>query len=552
MIQCKVEAHGFKLIFLVVILGIAACAGSSMQGHVQVPGRDKAPDNKPSGDGRRPSEQGEGIAGYLTNPSQVNFQSEGSDWIIDVKNGSIQPQQDSAGARVHVCIQTLVAEAAESLKSSRGTLSAGPDLLTISKGISNADGGFAGRIPIPKVTKDSVLVLNVSSQCSSSGLALEEDGKVTAILGPTIKPSASMPTLTKSLNLPIITPQIAVPDRPFSYRLQGKSSEGLPLTYRCLRDCPVGLVVDPSTGTVSWTPPDSLAGQSRSVVLAASDGEQQKEVPMALQIGVVCGADLASNCYSGKDAEKARETGFAVTPSGKRLVWTLRIEVGFWSEKGGNRLLKVDGTDGWATGLSPDGRTRSAEELDYRTSNIISRICPLNVFVPAGDPDAGPAVPGHCLYYDGGNPRQALNQVGTSQTNLGTIGLGVWNTPASGNGSGSSWYEGNIQTCAAKGMRLPTLFETSSTDPSSQDPVKRGAPRDPVVVRFSGPGVGVPPANGNQWTWTASSRTIPPGPLGEQVVDLYWAWAGSGTAGWAAYTPTPGGSLWGFVRCIVP
>lgn len=551
MISSKVKDHRFKLIFLVVILWNAACEGSSMQGHVQVPGRDKAPENKPSGDGRRPSEQGEGIAGYLADPSQVNFKSEGAEWVIDVKNGSIRPQQDSAGARVQVCIQTLDYEAAESLKSSRGALAAGP-VLTILKGISNEEGGFAGRIPFPKVTKDSVLVLNVSSLCSTSGLALEEDGKVTAIFGPTIKPSASLPTSTRSLNLLEIPPQIAVPDRPFSYRLQGQSNEGLPLTYRCLRDCPEGLTVDSSTGALNWTPPDSLAGERRSVVLSVSDGEQQKEVSLVLQIGVVCGADLTSNCYSGIDAKKARDTGFAVTPSGKRLLWTLIAGDGFWSEKGGNRLLKVDGTDGWATGVSPDGRSRSAEELDYRTDNIISRICPLNVFVPAGDPDAGPAVSGHCLYYDGGSPRQALNQLGTSQTNLGTIGLGAWNATNSGNGAAVSWYEGNIQTCAAKGMRLPTLYETSSTDPLSQDPVRRGAPRDPVAVRYSGPGVGVPPVIGAPWTWTASSRTIPPGPLGEQIVDLYWGWGGSGSANSGPFRPDPGVTPWGAVRCVVP
>ena len=552
MIRFKVKDHGLKLIFLVVILWNAACEGSSMQGHVQVPGRTKSQENKPSGDGRRPSEQGEGIAGYLTDPSQVNFQSEGSEWVIAVKNGSIRPQQDSIGSRVHVCIQTLASEAAESLKSSRGALPAGPDLLTVSKGISNEEGGFAGRIPFPKVTKESVLVLNVSSQCSALGLALEEDGKATAILGPTIKSSASLSTSTNSLNLAEIPPQVAVPDRPFSYRIQGQSNSGLPVTYRCIQECPEGLTVDSSTGVVSWTPSDSLAGQRRSVVLAVSDGEQQKEVTMVLQIGVVCGADLTSNCYSGIDAKKARDTGFAVTPSGKRLLWTLIAGDGFWSEKGGNRLLKVDGTDGWATGVSPDGRSRSAEELDYRTDNIISRICPLNVFVPVGDIDAGQAVSGHCLYYDSGSPRQALNQAGTSQTNLGTIGLGAWTATNSGNGAAVSWYEGNIQTCAAKGMRLPTLFETSSSDPLSQDPVRRGAPRDPVAVRYSGPGVGVPPVGGAPWTWTASSRTILPGPLGEQIVDLYWGWGGSGLANSGPYTPATGGTPWGAVRCVVP
>lgn len=199
--------------------------------------------------------------------------------------------------------------------------------------------------------------------------------------------------------------------------------------------------------------------------------------------GVLCG-EANDSCYNNKAALAA---GSAVTFTGKALV----LMNGIWSEKDGTRVLSPNGLDEWAFALTPDGRKFSTNHL--KRSDIAGRVCPKNVFMPGNL-----VATGRCLYYDAGNPAQRLDAPSgdsvTEQMTAGSIRLGVWNTNAGGNGTAASWYEGNIQTCAAKGMRLPTLYETTANP--------AGNPID-ALPTFS-PGEGVPSV-GNAYTWTATA-----------------------------------------------
>jgi uncharacterized repeat protein (TIGR02543 family) len=182
--------------------------------------------------------------------------------------------------------------------------------------------------------------------------------------------------------------------------------------------------------------------------------------------------------------------------------------------------------------LSLDGRNYSMNLLDK--AHVAGRACPAHVFVPGNL-----TATGRCLYYDGANGLQRLdapnNDGLTDQVTGGSIRLSGWNNASSGLGASGSWYEGNIQTCAAKGMRLPTLYETQATAPSS------GAPTDATPI-FGGASR-VPPSPmsmGTEWTWTATAATDV-GPF------AYFGWVSSGNIARANYDQAVR-----TVRCVAP
>lgn len=215
---------------------------------------------------------------------------------------------------------------------------------------------------------------------------------------------------------------------------------------------------------------------------------------------VSCGSSAADNCYSGSNATAAQFAGSAITPSGKLLTWSN----GVWVEAGsGTRVLAADGTDNWQVTLSPDGRSYSTNLLNK--ANVAGRRCPPNVFVPGNL-----VATGRCLYYDQGSASgirldATANDLTTDQTTAGAIRLGRWDSEAGGNGTGRSWYEGNIQMCAAKGMRLPTLYELSP------GPCGYGLPTDATVTQWPDVNTQVPnvivPNLGASWTWSATAST---------------------------------------------
>lgn len=172
------------------------CAGSGLKGP-------KA-ENHPKGDGRRPSEQGEGIAGYLADPSGVLFETTGPQWIITIPDGNLRSRQGTTTEKVLVCIQTVFGTTVESLRQSKGRIIAGPEIQTLTQKTANEAGGIQIRISPPTVTQDSFLALNVSSLCSVGGLVVEEDGLVTSVFGPQIRGSnaTSVSTSTETRGTP--------------------------------------------------------------------------------------------------------------------------------------------------------------------------------------------------------------------------------------------------------------------------------------------------------------------------------------------------------------
>ncbi|MCX6106293.1 MAG: hypothetical protein NTY08_10740 [Proteobacteria bacterium] len=270
--------------------------------------------------------------------------------------------------------------------------------------------------------------------------------------------------------------------------------------------------IDGSVATIEIT--------NKGGVQIATDGTAWYQV---YAIGIVGrGVSCGTNCYTNTTATT---TGYAYTASGKNLTLTN----GVWVQSDGTNVLRVDGSDNWHYALNANGKSFSTTVLlNKTTANLGGRVCPSSVYVD----DTNKVAFGRCLYYDIGNAAQTLNAAGTSQTTLASMGLDYWNVAGTGNDTASSWYEGNIKTCADKGMRLPTLYETGATDPGSAKPAD--ASPAPTFNAASG----VPSVSGSSYTWTSSAYT--------GASWGYWLWSAST----ANYSYNIGGGR--DVRCVVP
>jgi hypothetical protein len=214
-----------------------------------------------------------------------------------------------------------------------------------------------------------------------------------------------------------------------------------------------------------------------------------------------------------------------------------------WQEKNGNRILNSTGliANGWQKALT---RAGTAFDADLTSSAAIQaiegRVCPSQVFVSHSNMVASD----RCLYYDSGNAMQSLDQA--DPANGGPSGavkaedyLTYADHAPTGRGSLYSYYEGNIKTCADKGMRLPTLYETtvsgSLTDLPTGDLTSNGGSLSSQPT-FVGDGV----SHYSSWTWTATGTP--------NDSSKYWKFVG-GTGVWGG-----GGFNANYysVRCVLP
>ncbi len=252
-------------------------------------------------------------------------------------------------------------------------------------------------------------------------------------------------------------------------------------------------------------------------------GEKPEDLVIDGRI-ITCGS-AGKGCYEDSIAIGARE---ATTPSGKKIVFGKNsLGVDLWTEKDGKKILKADGSDQWQLRLNPDGKNYSGITFENR-DRIAGRVCPPNVYMN----DADKFSLNRCLYYDAADGDAiTLNASGTSQQDLGSIGLGPWNaTDAT-----PRWYVGNVETCAKEGMRLSTAFEAALPTPAdfsaTNYPTADGTP-------IFGNGKGVPNTNAQGYfNWTATSD--------RNHADYYVVWRNAQIADQSyAYTHK--------VRCVIP
>ena len=221
-----------------------------------------------------------------------------------------------------------------------------------------------------------------------------------------------------------------------------------------------------------------------------------------------------------------------------------------WKEKNGSRILNATGllTNGWQKKLNRAGTGFDGDLTDSSViEQIEGRVCPPNVFL---DHDHMTAT-GRCLYYDSGNAAQRLDDAspavnGTSSSVEGEDYISSSDSSSSGRGSALSYYEGNIKTCADKGMRLPTVYETQGYTPEwglpTGDLVANGGSMTGAPV-WAGNTTGVPIlssatwSDSTTWYWTATARN---------ASAIFWACSGfyNRNAGWSSDSLS--------VRCVLP
>lgn len=234
---------------------------------------------------------------------------------------------------------------------------------------------------------------------------------------------------------------------------------------------------------------------------------------------IVCGTNAGDNCYTGSTSAAAQTAGYAKTPGGKCLKYVFADgSSGFkvWQEESGTRILRATGLDAWTKALNPDGISVSTTDFtDANLGNgstlINGRVCPTNVYMDTSNK----FTTGNCLYYSPGYGPQRLDAGGTD----GILGLGQWSTTALNNG--------NIATCSNKSMRLPTLYETTASDPGYGWINTGGSP--------TGWGNGIPQAAGATLTATAYTPNA----------WYYWGWSGTTPAPYHYFDSE-------YVRCVVP
>lgn len=239
----------------------------------------------------------------------------------------------------------------------------------------------------------------------------------------------------------------------------------------------------------------------------------------------------AGSCY---DDAAAKAEGKATGPNGTEMEYVSANNginnFKVWKEKNGLRILNAAGlvANGWQKKLVARGDAFSTQ--DFESSSLIEgRVCPKDVFLDHANMTAIK----RCLYYD----------LGTGPVSLASGGLENWSDPNSGpfggDGTKASYYEGNISTCANKGMRLPTMYETQMQKPSANLPTGDGLliePRwadDAGVPYYAKPG-------GYEWNWTASAGEWAGPDNG------FWRWRGTGGELFYSYSTSE------VARCVLP
>jgi surface protein len=236
------------------------------------------------------------------------------------------------------------------------------------------------------------------------------------------------------------------------------------------------------------------------------------------------------NCYT--EALTLQSGAERLGPGGSTI--TLQYANGsssflIWKEKNGNRILNSSGlaANGWQKALTRAGTAFDGDLTSSAViSSIVGRVCPTHVFID----HSNMTTTGKCLYYDSAFYSQSLSQDWTGGAIESEDYIANAFSAGSGRGSSASFYEGNIKTCADKGMRLPTMYETTMDQPGSNVPTGDGI--SPTWASTNGV-----PSSG--WSWTASNSGY------SQY--YFWLWNGIYSAN-MGYNANSGYS----VRCVLP
>jgi fibronectin type 3 domain-containing protein len=292
-----------------------------------------------------------------------------------------------------------------------------------------------------------------------------------------------------------------------------------------------------ATSITATTPAGTVGAQN--VVVTNPDGQIGTLTSGYTYTTPACAGDCYLEGSSPNFAQGLAVGTERLGPSGSTI--TLQFANGtsgfkIWREKSGTRILNATGLvgNGWQQTLTRAGTafTGTAFTNTTHVGQIAGRSCPPNVFLNYSNM----TVTNRCLYYDVGTGLLNLDSGGTAGVEAQDW-LRDWDSTATGRGSSSSYFEGNIRTCADKGMRLPVAYETSMNNPGTTNTPNGDSGITPVWAGS----VGVPNAAsvGSGWTWTASAAIPGKG--------YYWVWVSSTNSSYQTYNYTGRA-----VRCVLP
>jgi len=247
----------------------------------------------------------------------------------------------------------------------------------------------------------------------------------------------------------------------------------------------------------------------------------------------LCG-DTGNGCYDNSSATTA---GVARLSDGTQIDYVdTNNGTGFkvWKEHLGSRILFATGLwssqSDWQKQLNRTGIGAKADDFTD-ISKLGGKACPTNTFINYDNM----VVSNLCLYYDTGSTTQALNADSGIE---GEDFIMDGDRPTSGRGTASSWYEGNIQTCASRGMRLPTAYETDAED---QNNFTTQMDATPVFGNNGVPSYAAPGGPYWRFSWTAS--------VNPNRTDYYFRWSTYSQYYYSNTYTSPSDST---IRCVLP
>jgi hypothetical protein len=218
-----------------------------------------------------------------------------------------------------------------------------------------------------------------------------------------------------------------------------------------------------SATTLKATTPAGSPGAQNVVVTNPSGVPGTLTSGFTYSTAIACGGDCYLEGSSPNFAQGLMGLQERIGPEGTILTLqsaqVKHFPFKIWKEKvasGPARILNASGRieNGWQKKLNPNG---VGFQSDYFTdsSPIIGRVCPINVFIS----HAQMAATDRCLYRSDTTGGSFKNGEGGIEAQWW---LKEWDRVLTGQGVGASYYEGNIQNCSIKNMRLPVIYETNA------------------------------------------------------------------------------------------
>lgn len=162
-----------KLAFaLALALAAAGCSKSQLSGK----GSSDSPKAKDDKDGSRPSEEGEGLLGYLTDPSRVRVKKDGDQLVVSAPKGTVKAE-GGAVEGLPVCVQQVAKDALQALVKAKGGFG-GDSVKTLAEGKAAANGSFSLAVPAADVDAARLLTVNVTGRCADAPMDFAKVGLV--------------------------------------------------------------------------------------------------------------------------------------------------------------------------------------------------------------------------------------------------------------------------------------------------------------------------------------------------------------------------------------